>query len=258
VDKPRYRVVRRDLCGLLTTPPCGLHVHVGMPDPETAVRVANALRRHLGVLQALTANSPFREGADAGQASARTAVVHSYPRFEIPRAFRDYEDFCRVAEQLIAAAGVEDYTYIWWDVRPHPQLETVEVRAMDVQTDVVTSVAVAALVQALAAREIDCPMAGGLYRETLEEAYYQAARHGLQAPLLEADGGVASARNVARRLLEELRPYSRQLGSDEAFDEIQRVVQEGNGADDQRRVYRVAGMRGLLEYLVQRTRTVPV
>lgn len=257
VDKPRYRVVERDLRGLLTTPPCGLHVHVGMPDPDTAVRVANALRRHLGVLQALTANSPFREGADAGQASARTAVVHSYPRFEIPRAFRDYEDFCRVADQLIAAAGVEDYTYIWWDVRPHPKLGTVEVRAMDVQTDVVTSAAVAALVQALAAKEIDRPAPGDLYRETLEESYYQAARYGLQAPLLEPDGKVAPARNVARRVLEEARPYSRELGSDDALDEIDRVVREGNGADDQRRVHRVAGMRGLLEYLLERTRSVP-
>lgn len=257
VDKPRYRVVSRDLRGLLTTPPCGLHVHVGMPDPETAVRVANALRRHLGVLQALTANSPFREGADAGQASARTAVVHSYPRFEIPRAFRDYEDFCRVADQLIAAAGVEDYTYIWWDVRPHPRLGTVEVRAMDVQTDVVTSAAVAGLVQALAAKEIDSPSRGDLYRETLEESYYQAARYGLQAPLLEPDGEVAPARNVARRVLEEVRPYARELGCDEALDEIERVVREGNGADDQRRVHRVAGMPGLLDYLVKRTKAGP-
>ena len=100
-----------------------------MPDPETAVRVCNAMRHHLPLLQALTANSPFRLGEDSGLASARAAVVARYPRFEMPRAFRDYEEFLSVADQLIAAAGVDDYTYIWWDVRPHPNLGTVEVGA---------------------------------------------------------------------------------------------------------------------------------
>ncbi len=120
VAKPRYEVVRKDFGSLLSTPPCGLHVHVGIPDPDTAVRLANAFRLYLPVLQALSANSPFRGGADSGHASARTSVVRSYPRFQLPRQFRDYEDFCRVADELIAAAGVDDYTYIWWDVRPHP------------------------------------------------------------------------------------------------------------------------------------------
>ena len=94
------------------------------------------MRHHLPLLQALTANSPFRRrrGHRPGQRPRRRSS-RSYPRFELPRAFRDYEDFLRVADQLIAAAGVDDYTYIWWDVRPHPNLGTVEVRGMDVQTE---------------------------------------------------------------------------------------------------------------------------
>ncbi len=110
--------VAEDFGDLLRTPPCGLHVHVGIPDPDLAVRLANAFRLYLPVLQALSANSPFRDSADSGHASARTSVVRSYPRFQVPRQFRDYEDFCRVADQLIAAAGVDDYTYIWWDAAP--------------------------------------------------------------------------------------------------------------------------------------------
>ncbi|HEX5375960.1 MAG TPA: YbdK family carboxylate-amine ligase, partial [Solirubrobacterales bacterium] len=157
VSKPRYEVVRKDFGSLLSTPPCGLHVHVGIPGPDTAVRLANAFRLYLPVLQALSANSPFRAGADSGHASARTSVVRSYPRFQLPRQFRDYEDFCRVADQLIAAAGVDDYTYIWWDVRPHPRLGTVEVRAIDVPTEPHVSAAFAALIQAIAAKEIDHP-----------------------------------------------------------------------------------------------------
>ncbi len=129
VRKPRYDVVKEDLASLLSTPPSGLHVHVGMPDPETAVRVANAMRTRLPILAALAANSPFRDGADSGMASARAAEVRAYPRFELPREFSDYAEFLAVADQLIEAAGVADYTYIWWDVRPHPNLGTVEVRA---------------------------------------------------------------------------------------------------------------------------------
>lgn len=254
VAKPRYEIVRKDLAGLLRTPPCGLHVHIGMPDPDTAVRLANSFRLYLPVLQALSANSPFWEGVDSGHASARTSIVRAYPRFQLPRQLRDYEDFCHLADQLIAAAGVEDYTYIWWDVRPHPKLGTVEVRALDVQTDVATSSAIAALIQAIAAKELDDPTAPGLYREALEESYFQAASHGLEADILFDDEIPLPAREVARRVLDKVRPYARDLGADAALEEIERILREGNGADDQRRVQRERGMDGLLEYLAERTR----
>jgi carboxylate-amine ligase len=254
VAKPRYEIVRQDLGSLLVTPPCGLHVHVGIPDPETAVRVANAFRLYLPVLQALSANSPFRAGADSGHASARTSVVRSYPRFEVPRQFHDYEDFCGVADQLIAAAGVDDYTYIWWDVRPHPRFGTVEVRAVDVQTDAAGSAALAALIQAIAAKELEEPSAPGLHREALEESYFQAASHGLDAGILLDSETPEPAREVGRRVLDSVRPFARELGGEAALEEIERILREGNGADDQRRVYAEAGMDGLLEYLVNRTR----
>jgi glutamate---cysteine ligase / carboxylate-amine ligase len=254
VSKPRYEVVREDFGDLLSTPPCGLHVHVGMPDPETAVQVANAFRVYLPALQALTANSPFRQGVDSGNASSRASVVRSYPRFQLPRQFRDYEDFCRVADQLIAAAGVDDYTYIWWDVRPHPRIGTVEVRAVDVQTDAATSTAIAALIQAIAARELDRPSAPGLYREAIEESYFQAASHGLDASLLFDGDDPEPARGVCQRVLEDARPYARELGNEGALEEIERILREGNGADAQRRAHREAGMPGLLDYLAERTR----
>jgi carboxylate-amine ligase len=254
VAKPRYEVVRKDFGSLLCTPPCGVHVHVGIPDPDTAVRLANAFRLYLPALQALSANSPFREGADSGHASARTSVVRSYPRFQLPRRFRDYEDFCRVADQLIAAAGVNDYTYIWWDVRPHPLLGTVEVRAVDVQTDAAGSSALAALIQAIAAKELDRPTATGLSREALEESYFQAASHGLEAEILLDSEAPEPAREVCRRVLGSARPYARELGSESALEEIERILREGNGADEQRRVHRERGMDGLLDHLAEHTR----
>jgi carboxylate-amine ligase len=253
VSKPRYEVVKKDLGSLLRTPPCGLHVHVGISDPESAVRVANAFRLYLPALQALSANSPFQEGVDSGHASARTQVVRSYPRFQVPRMFRDYEDFCRVADQLIAAAGVDDYTYIWWDVRPHPNLGTVEVRALDVPTDVATSTAIAALIQAIAAKELEEPTRPGLSREALEESYFQAASHGLSAEILLDDESPEPAREVIARVFDSVGPYARDLAGEAALEELERILKEGNGADDQRRVHREVGMRGLLDHLVRRT-----
>jgi carboxylate-amine ligase len=253
VQKDRYQVVKEDLASLLSTPPSGLHVHVGMPDPETAVRVANAMRLRLPMLAALAANSPFRDGADSGMASARAAEVRAYPRFEMPRAFRDYEEFLTVADQLIAAAGVSDYTYIWWDVRPHPKLGTVEVRGMDVQPTAAANAAFAALIQALAAREMELPSLSDLQREALEESYYQASRHGMDARLMVDGGEAVPAREVAARALEEARTYAADLGGAGALEEIERILADGNGADRQRRAFDSGGIPAVLEHLAAAT-----
>jgi carboxylate-amine ligase len=254
IAKPRYDVVQKDLANLLRTPPCGLHVHVGMPDPEAAVRLTNAMRLYLPALQALSANSPFQEGVDSGHASARTQVVRSYPRFQVPRSFRDYADFLEVADQLAAAAGVDDYTYIWWDVRPHPQLGTVEVRAIDVPTEPRTSAGFAALIQAIAAKELDRPTAVLLHREALEESYFQAASHGLDAEILFDSEQPGPAREVAARMLERVRPYARELGTEAALNVIDRIVREGNGAEEQRRIQEQVGIDRLLRQLIERSR----
>ena len=253
VAKPRYEVVREDLGDLLNTPPCGLHVHVGISDPETAVQLANAFTQYLPVLSALAANSPYRAGADTGHASARTQVVRAYPRFQVPRRFRDYEDFCRVADQLIAAAGVDDYTYIWWDVRPHPNLGTVEVRGMDVQSTVAGNAGFAALVQGLAAREIERPSTTDLQREALEESYYQATRYGMEARLMVDGGEALPATEVATLALAEARPYAEELGDAGALAEIERILADGNGADRQRHAFERGGIPAVLDYLAEAT-----
>jgi carboxylate-amine ligase len=253
VQKPRYDVVKEDLASLLSTPPSGLHVHVGMPDPETAVRVANAMRRRLPMLASLAANSPFRDGADSGLASARAAEVRAYPRFEMPREFRDYEEFLTVADQLIAAAGVDDYTYLWWDVRPHPKLGTVEVRGMDVQPTAAGNAAFGALIQALAAREVERPTSSDLQREALEESYYQATRYGLEARLMVDGGEALPAPEVAALALAEARPYAEDLGGAGSLAEIEWILAAGNGADRQRHAFERGGIPAVLDYLADAT-----
>jgi carboxylate-amine ligase len=125
------------------------------------------------------------------------------------------------------------------------------VRAVDVQTDARTSSAIAALVQAVAAKELDRPSTPELYREALEESYFQATSHGLEAQILLDAEVPEPARQVGFRVLETVEPYARELGGEQALVEIERILREGNGADDQRRVHRRAGMPGLLAHLAE-------
>ena len=138
----RYRLIAREMRGLLSrTPTCALHVHVGMPDAEAAIRACNGLRTHLPLLQALAANSPFWHGRDSGLASARAQVFRAFPTSEIPAVFASFDDYMEHVDKLVAAGGLPDYTFLWWDLRPHPVLGTVEVRAMDSQSSSPASVA---------------------------------------------------------------------------------------------------------------------
>ena len=128
-DKERYEQIHNLLGDAVATPVSGMHIHVGMPDAETAIRAFNGLRGYLPLLQALAANSPFRHGRDTGLQSAREVTMRAWPRSGVPRAMRDFADFREAAERLTRAAGVADYTWFWWKLRPHPRLGTVEIGA---------------------------------------------------------------------------------------------------------------------------------
>jgi carboxylate-amine ligase len=129
---------------------CGLHVHVGMPDLDACLRALEGLRPVLPALLELSANSPYVEGVETGLASSRTPRLHELPYAGAPPVLRSAEDW----EAAVAASG-RDYTRLWWDMRPHPRLGTLEVRVMDQQTDVRRSAALAGLVAALARRAVE-------------------------------------------------------------------------------------------------------
>ena len=133
-DKERYERIRDLLGDAAPTAVGGTHVHVGMPDAETAIRAFNGMRVHLPLVQALAANSPFRHGRDTGLASAREVTMRGWPRAGLPRAMRSFEDFCGEQRPLARAGDVADYTWFWWKLRPHPRLGTVELRGLDAQS----------------------------------------------------------------------------------------------------------------------------
>src|ERR671911_1335606 len=128
-----------------------LHVHVAVPDAEAAIRATNALLRHVPLLTALSANSPFWNGMDTGFASARVKIRDASPRSGLPPTFRNWEEFECYADALVAMGNIPDFSWFWWDVRPHPRHGTVELRVPDAQAERNYVVALAALTQCLVA-----------------------------------------------------------------------------------------------------------
>jgi carboxylate-amine ligase len=255
VDEPRYDEIHAQLRGLLRrTPTCALHVHVGMPDSATAMHVYNGLREWLPLLQALAGNSPFWHGADSGLATARAQLFRGYPRGDIPRAFASFEDFEESVAAVVAAGDAPDYTFLWWDIRPHPNLGTVEVRAMDAQSSLATIAGLAGLIHGLARAAADAPVPanGWSPREALMESSFRAARDGMHATLLH-DGTLRPVPEIARAAMARARPFARELGSDGALAQLERVLADGAGADRQRAAFTRGGMRAVLEHLAAET-----
>jgi glutamate---cysteine ligase / carboxylate-amine ligase len=248
----RYQVIAREMRGLQArTPTCALHVHVAMPDAETAIRACNALRAHLPLLQALAANSPFWFGRDSGLASARAQVFREFPRSEIPPAYNSFDEYTECVTEIAAAGELRDYTYLWWDIRPHPLRGTVEVRAMDSQSSLGSIGGLAALIQALAAWAVE-QRGPWERRQVLMESSFRAARDGLDATLWHR-GALRPAVEVARDTIELARPYAIELGSDGALEEIERLLVEGNGAARQRAAFTRGGLPAVLVKLVEET-----
>jgi carboxylate-amine ligase len=256
VDNERYRLVGGSMRGLIRrTPECALHIHIGMPDPETAIRVFNGIRSYLPLLVALSANSPMWFGRDSGLASARFALVRSYPRRMVPRAFRDLDDYAGTIAAVAEAGDLSDYTYVWWDVRLHPRLGTIELRELDAQSRIGDAAAIAALVQALARREADHPRQPER-SEAISESSFRASRDGVEATLLDG-GALRPVRDFARRTLDDVSPFARELGGEATLVAIERMLAEGGGAGRQRAALARGGLDAVLDQLVEETAETP-
>jgi carboxylate-amine ligase len=236
VDQMQY-VARRELI-------FGMHVHVAVDGPEKAIQVVNGLLAHLAQLLALTASSPFWRGEATGLASSRQMVFAAFPRSGPPPRFRDYADYAEVVGQLERTGCIADYTQIWWDIRLHPRLGTVEIRICDAVTRLEDAVAVAAFCQALVKhyseqfdRHEEIP---SYHRILTAENKWLAARYGLEAPVMDLATGRRNRVPVAqliRRTLRTVEPHARELGCDRELEGIRSILARGNGADRQLRVH---------------------
>jgi glutamate---cysteine ligase / carboxylate-amine ligase len=236
VDQMQY-VARRELI-------FGLHVHVAVDDPDKAIHVVNGLLVDLPLLLALSASSPFWRGEPTGLRSTRQPIFAAFPRSGPPPRFRDYDDYAAVVGQLEKTGCIADYTHIWWDIRPHPRLGTVEIRICDSVTRLEDAVAIAAFCQALVKHycELSEQKGGipGYHRILTTENKWLSIRYGLDAPIMDLATGARNRVVIAqlvRRRVAELEPHAKELGSDRELEGISAILSHGNGADRQLRVY---------------------
>jgi len=231
----------------------GLHIHIAVPDGDAAILAVNALALHVPLLVALSANSPFWRGSDTRLASTRIKIFEMFPRSGLPPAFRNWEDFENHIEALVASGSIPDYSWCWWDVRPHQKFGTVELRAPDVQTDTSYTAALAALVQCLVASAgVGMDRQNALYNA---ENKWRAVRYGMDADFYDfAAGRVVPARSMARGLVEELRPVARDLGCEDELGGVLEIVELGTGAELQRAAFeRSSSLEGVMDYLIEGT-----
>jgi glutamate---cysteine ligase / carboxylate-amine ligase len=236
IDQLQY-VARRELI-------FGMHIHVAVDDPDKAIQVVNGLLPHLAPLLALSASSPFWRGEPTGLASSRQIVFSAFPRSGPPPRFRDYADYAGVVGQLERTGCIADYTHIWWDIRPHPKWGTIEVRICDAVTRLEDAVAIAAYCQAVVKQICERYEAGEeiptYHRILTSENKWLAARYGLEAPVMDLATGrrirVPLAKLI-RRTLRELEPHARELGSERELEGIAAILDRGNSAERQLRVW---------------------
>jgi carboxylate-amine ligase len=258
VKRERYREIV-DMLGFVARQELlfGLHVHVGIDDPDKAIHVANGMRVHIPILLALSTNSPFWRGRPTGLKSSRTPIFRLLPRVGIPPRFDGWMEYCERLRFMVAAGAVPDYTFLWWDVRPHPNLGTVELRSCDAQTRLEHTIALTALVQAMVKELAEHFEAGyeltPFPAELLDENKWLAARYGIQGDLIDLPrSDRIPAAELARRLVERLQPHARELGSEREFEVLGDLIEHGSGADRQLAEYRanrdmVALVRAIVE-----------
>jgi glutamate---cysteine ligase / carboxylate-amine ligase len=243
VARPRYRdlvsglqfVARQEII-------FGIHVHVGIDDPDKAIHVTNGMRVHIPLLLALSANSPFWRGDATGLDSTRTPIFRTFPRVGIPPRYDNFEDWRKRIEFMVRAKAIGDYTYMWYDVRPHPNFGTVEIRVMDSQTRVEHTLAIAALIQAMVKELAEHYEAGKrLSRypyEMLDENKWLAVRHGLDGQLVDLPKtDRIPVVDLARRVMKRLHPHAEELGSAAELEGLEEILENGNGASRQLVVY---------------------
>jgi len=244
-EKPRYRAqLDRIQYPQHRNTTAGLHVHVGVDDPDKAVWVANELRWHVPVMLALSANSPYWNGFDTGLQSARAKVFEGLPNTGIPTAFEDYAAFETFEQRMVETGSIDDRGELWFDVRPHSGHGTVEVRAPDGQADpervLVFVEYVHALVEDLAARYEDGESGADLRRELLDENKWRAIRHGQSASFVGRDGESTLA------LADIVESACDRLG----VGGLRTLFERESGAEQQRRLRTEDGVASLCDALL--------
>lgn len=224
----------------------GLHVHVGVDSGDKAVMICDRMLRHLPVLLAASCNSPFWEGRDTGLHSWRTRVMEGLPTAGLPPFMRNWSEYVWLINHLVDTGFIESIREIWWDIRPHHNFGTVEVRICDMPGSISDAAALVALIQCLV-KKLSDQIDEGTYQHDchpmlIRQNKWRAARYGLDTELVDSETlGLVPARTALRQLTEQLLPISRLLGCEAELNRVLKLIDQPTWAQRQREQSRLCG-----------------
>ncbi len=239
----------------------GIHVHVGVRSPEKAIRIVNALTFYIPHFLALSASSPYWKGQDTGLASCRTKVFEGLPTAGLPYQLSGWDQFEQFMDTLISARTIHSIREVWWDIRPHPNFGTVELRICDGLPTMQEIATAAAMSQCLVDRMntlIDrgytLPVPRGWI---VRENKWRAARYGLDADIiLDQQGTLQPMREAVEELVDELTPVARRLGCSDELRNALSIMERGPSYVRQREVLAAGGtLPDVVDGLVEELRT---
>ncbi len=238
----------------------GLHVHVGIEDRETTIHMMNQVRYFLPHLLALSTNSPFWLGMNTGLKSYRCKVFDKFPRTNIPDTFTSWAEYDNFVNLLVRTKCIDNAKKIWWDVRPHPFFNTLEVRICDIPLRADESLAIAALIQATVAKLYKLHARNQGYREysrsLIMENKWRASRYGIDGTLI--DFGLQREVDERALILEYVDFVDDVLDELDCRAEVEYIatmLDRGTGADRQLEVFaRTGDLRQVVAYMVEETR----
>ena len=220
----------------------GLHVHVGVESGEKAIAVFNSLTTYLPHLLALSASSPFFNEIDTGLASCRVKIFENLPTAGLPYRLLNWAEFQRLMITLVNSKTIESIREIWWDVRPHPDFGTVEIRICDGMPTLDEVISMTALIQSLVV------WLGNQYDEgsylplqrywIVRENKWRAARWSTKAEIIvDEEGHLERLSDSISDLVAEIMPVARQLGCADDLGGIDTILESGPSYHRQRRLY---------------------
>lgn len=223
----------------------GLHVHVGIQGGDRAISVINGLISYIPHLLALSASSPFWNGGDTGLSSCRVAIFESFPTAGLPYYFVNWKEFEKYFETLHSTGAIHSIKDIYWDIRPHFDFGTVEVRVCDGLPTLWETLAMVALIQCLVVWLDQQYETGKRSRQIHMQRYWlapenkwQAARYGLDGEIIVEEGNTRRIlRDDTALLLETLAPIALSLKCEKELEFVKEILQKGPSAVRQRAVF---------------------
>lgn len=259
---PRYRGVLEEMQVLAQRLLIfGMHIHIGLDDPDFAIDTMNVVRYMLPHLLALSTSSPFWSGRKTGLKSYRAVIFEDFPRSGIPDVFRNRAEYEGLINTLVNTGCMPDSSKIWWDVRPHHTYPTLEFRTCDICTRVDEAIAIAALCQAIVLWHWKLRQHNITFRvyrrDLITENKWRAARYGLDGKLIDfGKKAELPARALIRELLELLGEEIDELGIAKEIEPVYRMLEVGTSADRQLRVYdnNDGDLKAVVQHLISETK----